>query len=482
MLGIGIASLIAGCAAPPQPELDNSTPARWTQAPAEPTNEQASAQTITPEELQRWWLRLGDPDLNALVDEALARNGSLGEAIDTLQAQRILLGAAETPFQPQFSAGINTLQDIAALDSYFHASIDMSWDLGLFGAKQSHQLASYAQLLDAQAQLHQVRVELIALVVQRYLDIRVAQQQQAVLDKRMALQQRLVALSQVRLQQRLDSSASLHQAQLELAQVQAERITLHERQALAAHALAALLGRTTPEQRWLESDADARLPSTQAWQLQVLPADMLRTRAAIQLAQAQVMQAAGQLGLSRAALYPRFALGGSLLYAYNMTQNLRTSSDNMPTVGPVIDIPIFDWGRRTAQVDAHEVALEAAVKAYRQSVLDGLAEVEMALASLAAQTKRLESLVVTHDLLDERHQRMQRRRQLGLASEYTLLQEQRASLENTGEQGIAQAAQALAYVAVFKALGGAPLPEQAVAMDSRAAQSVPSNGAQRPQP
>ncbi|WP_395024483.1 TolC family protein [Comamonas odontotermitis] len=457
LLGIGIASLMAGCASPPQPELDHSTPASWLQAPpARP-----DAQAVTVAELQHWWLRLADPALNALVDEALTHNMTLGETLDQLKAQRILLSVASTAYQPQFTAGIRTLQDIAAVDSYFHASIDMSWDLGLFGAMESSKLAAYGELMGVQAQLHQVRVELIANVVQRYLDIRVAQRQRALLEERIALDERLLTLSDVRLQQRIGSSDALHQAQLELTQARAQRATLKESQVRAAHALAALLGRQAPDSHWLDPDATANLPDTRTLRLQVLPAEMLRMRAPVQLAQARVEQAAAKLGLSRSALYPRFALGGSLLYSYNITQNLRTRSDQMPMVGPVIDIPLFDWGRRRAQVSADEAAMDGAIKAYRQSVLDGLAEVEAALGGFNAQTERLQSQGTVQNLLAARNQVLQRRKELGLASEYNLITERRAVLQNASEQGISLGAQALAYVSLFKALGGAPLPAQA---------------------
>ncbi|MNT43218.1 hypothetical protein D3C72_1796770 [compost metagenome] len=94
-------------------------------------------------------------------------------------------------------------------------------------------------------------------------------------------------------------------------------------------------------------------------------------------------------------------------------------------------------------------------------MLDGLAEVETALGGFNAQTERLQSQATVQNLLAARNQVLQRRKQLGLASEYSLIAEQRATLQNASEQGISLGAQALAYVSLFKALGGAPLPAQA---------------------
>ena len=48
--------------------------------------------------------------------------------------------------------------------------------------------------------------------------------------------------------------------------------------------------------------------------------------------------------------------------------------------------------------------------------------------------------------------------QLGLDSEYGALADQRLLLLARGDLAVAQAARALAYVSLYKALGGAPLP------------------------
>ena len=132
----------------------------------------------------------------------------------------------------------------------------------------------------------------------------------------------------------------------------------------------------------------------------------------------------------------------------------------MPLVGPVIDIPLFDWGRRRSQADADEAALDVAIMGYRQSVLEGIADVETALAGLSAQRKRLDLLQSTQTLIAERDVVLARRQQLGLACEFSRLSEQRAALQNRSEMAVAQGAQALAYVALYKALGGAPLPAE----------------------
>lgn len=444
-------SLLAGCAAPVDVKLDKETPDLWRQ---QLTQKAGSA------DLAQWWKSWNDPALNALVDEALAQNLDVAQAVLRLRQQRLLAGASNATFMPVVSAGGKTLQDIAAVDSYFHASIDVSWDLGLFGDSQAARRSADAGVLDAQAQLHAARVALVADVVHRYLDIRQAQVQRGLALSQQQQAQRQLELLQVRQAQRLADTQTLEQQQLQLRGVQAQLTTLDEAQARAAHALAALLGRDRPEPQWLQADAAAALPQLQA--IAVLPADLLRRRPDIQSAEAAVEQAAAEVGVSRAALYPRLTLTGSLLFAYNLTRNHRTTSDYIPMVGPQIDIPLFDWGRRRAVADGKELALQASIKAYRQAVLNGIAEAEGALAAIVAQQQRQQALLSAQQIHAARDKAQAVRQKLGLSSELTGLDNARASLQTQSELATAKAAEALAYVALYKAVGAAPLDDAAV--------------------
>ena len=439
-------SLLAGCAAPIEVRLDSAAPAQWQQEIAQKTSNY---------ELTQWWRGWNDPALNALVDEALAQNLDVAQAVLRLRQQRLLADTAGSAFLPVVGAGARTLQDIAAVDTYFHASIDVSWDLGLFGDAEAARRSGSASVLDAAAQLHAARVALVADVVHRYLDIRLAQIQRNLAQKQLQQAQRQLQLLEIRRDQRLTDTQTLEQQQLQLRTQEAQLALLNESQKRAAHALAALLGRDRPEAQWLQPKADAALPTLQA--IEVLPADLLRKRPDIQSAEAAVEQAAAEVGVARAALYPRLMLTGSLLYSYNLTRNHRSTSDSIPMVGPQIDIPLFDWSRRRAVADGKELALQSSIKAYRQAVLNGIAEAEGSLAAVAAQQQRQQSLLAAQQIQQSRDKAQAVRQQLGLSSELAGAENARVSLQLQSEMATAKAAEALAYVALYKAVGAAPL-------------------------
>jgi outer membrane protein TolC len=216
-----------------------------------------------------------------------------------------------------------------------------------------------------------------------------------------------------------------------------------------------LLGQTAPDPQWL---LPAPLPRLAAPPLRQVPTDLLRTRPDIRKAEAHVQEAAGELGLARAALYPRVVLGASYLYSYNVTQNRPARSNDVPILGPIIDVPLFDWGRRRRNADAHQDALDAALLAYREAVVVGLGETETALAGFEQQSRRQADRERALAALDEGEQSQRVLQRQGLSSEFEGLPLLRARRQAEIDLASAQRSRALAFVAVYKALGGAPMP------------------------
>ena len=428
-------------------------PAAWSQP---------GPQGPAPVALRSWWHALGDPQLDALVADALAQNMDLAQAASRLRQARLQADRAALQFRPSLSANAHTLQDVSATDTYFNASIDMVWELGLFGAAQSVRDAGRAEADAAGADVQGVRVAVVADVVRNYLDLRAAGRQVAWLDQLAALDDRDAELAGVRQRLHLGLADEVAQARVRAAQSRAAAAVARQAGARAGLALATLLGRAQPDPAWSrqgrpgdEGDGQARLLP---FALAELPADLLRTRPDVHAAEAEVNQAAAALGLARSALYPRIALNGSLLYSFNITRHRRTGDDDVPALGPVIDVPLFDWGRRQLLVDARQEALNAALIGYRRAVVNAVAEAESALAALSAQQARATALEPAVSALHERTAAGRTLARLGLASDSDGLARRRAELQAEVELGVARDAHALAFVALYKALGGAPLP------------------------
>jgi multidrug efflux system outer membrane protein len=203
------------------------------------------------------------------------------------------------------------------------------------------------------------------------------------------------------------------------------------------------------------------------WQMTSAPADLLRTRPEIASAEADVLRAAGEAGLSRADVYPHIGLGSSLDWSLTLLRHHRAirSGEGIFSAGPVVDMPLFDWGMRVSQAHAKSHELQASVYAYRQAVLQGVAETETAMSDLQQLHLREAAAQQAAQALDNSTAALDKRRSLGLSStlelQDALIAQQNAQLELVSTR----AQRDLAYVSLYKALGGAPLPPVDVAAD-----------------
>ena len=443
-----LGTLLAGCAVAPVPALKPSLPEVWRNAPANVAPPSA--------DLRGWWQALGDPALDGLIDRALANNLDVAQAAERLQAARQLNGHSRDGYLPNLHARTNDVVNPDTSASYFMVGFDASWEFPLFGAWQSSKRVANGQLNGAQAALRGAQVSLVAEVTRRWVELRSAQRQEALLLGIRDAQQEKARMLQTRVDLKLAPPMEAARASAELSR--AEAALSEPRQAINASAqqLAVLLGQDEPDPAWLEAGTQPRLG---AWQLTAAPADLLRARPEIAGAEAEVLRAAGELGLARKDIYPHIGFGSSIQWSINIATNHRARNhEGIFSAGPVIDIPLFDWGQRVAAAHARDHELNAALLAYRQAVLQGVAETEVALGDLEQLRGREQALQQASDASRRGGDAVRKRAELGLGSKLdvqdSLIEGHRAELELAS----AIAARDLAYVSLYKALGGAPMP------------------------
>lgn len=442
-------AVLGACVSVAVPKLpDGDLPTQWRNA---------SPQLGARPDLTGWWKRFDDPQLNALVEQALHDNLDVAQAALKLRAARALEGIATTRFRPQLA--FNTLEQPNPENtaSYFQAGFDASWELGLFGRDKATQHLAHANTGEAEVALRSARVSLVAEVVREYLQLRAAQRGETLLETASQAAQKKVEL--LRVQARLQLASQLEVEQGAAASAKAEAQRADPRAAIVQHAqaLALLLGKSEPDPAWL---TPTPLPKLAAGNVGSVPADLLRTRPEIRYAETQVLKAAGELGIAKADLYPRLALGSSLTFAALVKGHTRLGDvNNSFAIGPIINIPLFDWGQRRAVRNAREDQLQAAVLAYRQAVLQGAAEVETDLAALHASNQRAHGTAVAAAATQRSLVLSEKLAGLGQADGLQLADAQLAFTDSELARAQARLAHGLAYVALYKALGGAPLPE-----------------------
>ena len=444
----GLAGLLVGCAGIDVPTLDRTVPAHWRHAvPQVPA---------APVDLRGWWHAYGDPQLDGLVDTALHDNPRVAEAAERLLAARALYRAEKVEYLPRLRAKTEDAIDPDASASFFVAGFDSSWELSLFGRGTATRRQARAAVDAGVADLQQARVSLIAEVVRDWLSMRAAQQRIAILSQIRDLNAQQLAQIRTRVKLQLAPATAEASAEARLAQAEAALSEPQGEADAAAQQLAILLGRSEPDPAWQSPD---RLPTLGTLQITQAPADLLRSRPDIAHAEADVLRAAGDAGVARADLYPRIGLGGSLVWSTNITTHRRTNDNAIASVGPVIDIPLFDWGARQAELHAAKHELKASVYAYRQAVLQGVADAETALGELDRQREREAASTRALAALQRAGQSVDVRVRLHLAAPSEQLDNQLEQARAALACNQATEARDLAFVGLYKALGGAPLPD-----------------------
>ncbi len=378
---LALAGLLAGCAAPVQHALpDAPVPAAWKEgAAAQP----GFWHPATPGEGVQadWWMRYGDPALNALQDRAQSGNPDLAQSAARLRAAQAAVGGARAPLLPQLgiSASSQRAQATPGAGPVNSQSLgaSASWEIDLWGRVAGMVDAAQANAQASSADLAAARLSLQALVAQSYFALRTAEAQQQMLQATLAAYDESRTLTRNRVQAGVASPSDADQAESQYQSTRAQWLEAQATRAQWEHALAALLGEAPASFALAPS---AQLPAPPAVPL-ALPAELLQRRPDIAAAQLNVAAANAQLGVARSAFFPALTLSASAGYRASSFASLISAPNLVWSLGPQLALALFDNGARTAAVEGAMANVDLAAAIYRGVVITALQEVEDALST-----------------------------------------------------------------------------------------------------
>jgi multidrug efflux system outer membrane protein len=238
--------------------------------------------------------------------------------------------------------------------------------------------------------------------------------------------------------------------QSEVAANEAEALALDRSRAALENALAVLVGDAAssfdlPVQAW-----QSALPTIPAG----VPATVLARRADVSAAQSALLAAQARVGVARTAWFPDIALTGAGGFASTDLGDLFKWSARAWGIGALLSLPVFDGGRREANLQAAAAQLDAAAAGYRGEVLGAFRDVEDQLSALRllgeqsqAQGRAVAAASRATVLSETRYRN-------GLVSQIELLDARRSELRNRRQALQVKAAQYQATVGLVRALGG----------------------------
>ncbi|MBG6076797.1 efflux transporter outer membrane subunit [Polaromonas sp. CG_9.11] len=418
--------------------------------------------------LTQWWQQQGDPLLVELIAAAQAVSPTVATArsrIEQSRATRVAAGAALGP-SLEASASVNrgrSLQsgvgsDPAPIVTTTQGGLQASWEIDVFGGHRASRNAADERLAGAEAQWHDARVSVAAEVASQYYSLRSCGQLAQVTRSDAASRQETARLSGLSTRAGFTAPATDALARASAAEASGRATQQSAQCELDLKALVALTGLPEPDLK--QKVVLAQYPPAQAaiFSIASVPADALAQRPDVFSAARDVAAASADVGSADAQRYPRLSLGGAI-GASNFRSSGLSASLTTWSIGPLaLSVPLFDGGRRAADVQAAQARYDEAAALYRAKVRQAVREVEEALVSLQSTAARAGDAQTAVAGYRAAFTGTEARFQSGLASLVELEDARRSQLAAQTTQVLLQRERRSAWVALYRAIGGGWTP------------------------
>ena len=385
--GLALAlAVLAGCAqAPvaPPPTLDipsayAEADGRWSQAAPRDDADRGP-----------WWRQFGDPELDDLEARVDVSSPTLQKSLADLASARAVLGAARAGWWPSVDAEAGLSRDRVSRNVVGRSlagkttndeslGLGASWEPDLFGRIGAQVDVARASAQASVADVEAVRLALDAELASDYFALRENEATKRLLERTVVDDTRVTAIADNQVRAGYASPSDAAVAQGELERVRAQALDLDAEHARLAHAIATLIGVPASRLAIPEPTTQAIVPEIPAG----LPSQLLERRPDIAAAERRVAAANAQVGVARTAYFPNLVL--SLFGGVESTpvNRLLSLPSGVWSLGPSLAAPLFDGGRRAADLKGAQARRDASVAVYRQTVIGAINEVEDHLAAL----------------------------------------------------------------------------------------------------
>jgi NodT family efflux transporter outer membrane factor (OMF) lipoprotein len=455
LAGLGLAVLLSGCVLPPKDTA--------RAVPLEARDLGLTAAAVEPADPQ-WWRPFNDPQLDALIDEALARNPSLAQSDAQLREALAQAQVARAGIYPKASFSSSALYQHApdnfiippplAGTGFWAADIgaSLSWDVDFWG-RQKQALSAARDLAGAaDLETQNARLMLAAVLAQSYVSLHRAYALADIAERSEQQRQHIIDLTRRRVEAGLDTRLEMRQAESALPQARVERAQALAQADLAVHTLAMLAGRGADRYAHIQRprlDLSAVLPLPEQ-----LPINLLARRPDVLAARLRVESADARQRSLRAAFYPDVSLRTLAgIASFGLGDLFKTGAAGFG-VGPTVSLPLFDAGKLRAQYRGSEAAIDEAVAAYNQTVLGAVQRAADELTRIDALGRERSDQQATLDAAEDAYRIAEERYRAGLAGYLSVLTAETQVLAARQQAVQIEADLALARIDLLLELGG----------------------------
>jgi outer membrane protein, multidrug efflux system len=355
--------------------------------PAKFKDETASATTLPA--TGEWWLAFNDRTLNDLQAQVDAANPDLAAAVAANDAAVARANAALSNAYPQIDGVPHFLANKQSANRPLRSpnqptyygdnalAAQTSYEIDIWGRVRDLVNSANASAEASADALADAKLELHAELARDYVNLRGLDDEAKLFADAIGIYRSALKLTQDRLAANIVSPVDVDRAQAQLSSAEAQLSDLRLDRARLENSIAALVGKSAASFSVARSSQRLPLPKAPS----TVPADVLRGRPDVAEAERETAAASEQIGASRANFFPRLsliALGGT----QDTNFRLFNPSNLFGTIGPSIDIPLFDAGLRQAELQISKAQFTEQAENYRSTVLRAMKEVQDELSSL----------------------------------------------------------------------------------------------------
>ena len=415
--------------------LDRALPGSWSE-------EGSDFQQTLPVE-DNWWRNFKDPLLDSLIEVAVKQNYSVQMAMDRIAMAKANLRSAQGSYSPtlglsagwtrqQSSGNINQVPK--AITQYSSATVDMNWEVDIFGSIRNRVKAEKENVAASKEEYNAAMVSLCAQVASSYINMRELQQEVKVAQQNCRSQQTVVQITQKRYETGLVSKLDVAQAQSVYYSTKASLPMLEAGIIQYANSLAILLG-LYPSDLQKIMETEASLPEYIEPVGVGLPANLLLRRPDVRAAERQVNALAASLGASKSDWWPKVFVKGSIGFA-SLTWNF------------------FQGTQKIQATRLAKAQLDESIRQFNQTVLTSVQEVDNAMSSYKNSIKQI---VALREVVNQGKQTLDLSLDLykqGLTPFQNVLDAQRSLLTYQNQLTQAQGSSLLNLIQLYQSLGG----------------------------
>ena len=464
LLAVNLA-LASGCA--PIPRLDRP-PAMRKIDELGSSNSFAAPLAAWPGD--EWWRAYGDPQLDALIDEALHNTPNLDIARARLEAAAAEVQGAGATRLPEVTASTEVAEAKQSYDflvprqalpqgwnGYGVATLNMSYEIDFWGKNRAALAAAVSEERAAEVEIGETRLILSTSVASAYADLLHLYTLRDTAADTLTLRLQTVALFRQRHQYGLETLSSVRQVEARQAAAKGDLLAIDERIGLERNAIAALLGAgpdrgltiTRPTVAWAGSSG---LPPD-------LSLELLGRRPDIVAARLRTEAAARRIDQRKAGFYPSVNLLAVAGFQSVGIDNLFKSASQSGAAGPAISLPIFNTNRLQGQLKGARAEYDAAVATYNGTLSTALREVADAVTSRKSLDEELVAARAAVAAAAEAHQIVTARYEGALATYLDVLSAEDLLISARRSEAELENRALILDVSLVRALGGGFAPK-----------------------